>query len=107
MDLVQYQDDQLIQKALLLLDQYYSFYNELFEKALEIQLLLTEESQAVYFTVKSMQSQIEMYLSAGYMYENVTSAKSAMCNLTKLCYLEGEVGEPHQINQKMIINFGM
>ena len=106
MDLVQYHSDRLIQKGLLVLDQYYSFYGDLFDIALSIQLLLTTESLEVYDHIKNMQDQLDQFLSAGYTDEYIPAAKSALTSLTRLCYIEGEVDEPNPINQKIIMNFG-
>ncbi len=107
MDLLQYHNDHLIQKALLVLDQYYSFNADLFEKAFNVQLLVTEESSGVYNTVKTMQHHLDLYLSNRPNPSCLESAKAALTSLTKLCYVDNESTEPHAINQVIIINSGM
>jgi len=106
MDLVQYQSDRLIQKALHVLDLYYSFNSDVLEKALSIQLLISEESISVYSSLKVMQYNLDHYWRSGCKKEYVDSAKSALVAMTNLCYIENESNEPNAVNQKMITNCG-
>ena len=106
MDLVQYQNDHLIQKALHVLDLYYSFNSDVMEKARSMQLLISEESISVYTSLKVMQNSLDSYWSLGCKNEYINPAKSALVAMRKLCYVDNNFGEPNSINQKIIINFG-
>lgn len=108
LDLMHYQHDDIVQHSLLLLDRHYSSKSEIFKMALELQLLVTDESIAVYDAVEGLLAELNKYLKEGSVRESSIARSSPIQVLTKYCYLEGEVEgyEPHQINQKMIIGFG-
>ena len=106
LDLANYKYDDLIQHSLLLLDRYYTSQSEIFQKALQAQLLLTPQSVELYNTVESLFTEQTAFLRSASVSEERQSPVSI---LTKYCWLEGEVEgyEAHQINQNIIISFGM
>ena len=99
LDIANYEDLDLVQDSLLLLDRYYSIESSMFQKALKSQLLVTKES-------KSLHDQISIRTS-----EDVDLDGVKVCSLKELaesCWLKNEaIGyEPHQINQNIILSFG-
>lgn len=109
LDLMHYQNDDLVQHSLLLMDRYYSSQSDIFQKALHLQLLVTEKSVEVYNTVESLLTDLTAYLRAGLGSVSCGSESSPLQVLTKFCWLEGEAAgyEIHEINQKIILSFGM
>ena len=103
LDLAAHMDDGLVLKSLLLLNRHISFESEILSTALKIQLVETEESVRVYNSVVKLQVQMKDYLNGRLVFESTASPVQV---LTGYCYLEDEVGEPHQINQRIIISFG-
>ena len=100
LELSHHEQDGLIIGSLVLLNHLYSFESDILSTALTIQLLNTPQSLEVYDIVKKLKLQLKEYFSCE------QSSLSAVQALKELCYLKNEVGEPHQINQRIIINFG-
>ena len=105
LDLMQYQNNDLVQYSLLLLDRHFTSRSGILQKALQLQLLQNQDSVAVYNNVESLLVDVAAYLSSG---ENSSASSSPLEVLIKFCWLEDEaIGyEPHQINQKIILSFG-
>lgn len=105
LDLANYEYEEMVQHSLLLLDRYYSSESDIFQKALQTQLLLTEKSVALY---NILDKKMVIGLT-GYLKPNSESHHwSPVKELTNYCWLEGEVAgyEPHHINQRIILSFG-
>ena len=100
LDLANYQDNCILQQSLLLLGRHYSTTTEVFQYSSEVHLMITDESVAVYDKINKLQSELRDYLQGN------IQATAAIEILTDLCYLTDDVGEPHQINQKIITSFG-
>ena len=97
LDIANYEDADLVQYSLLLLDQYYSSESSIFIKALESRLLETEKSISLHKDIsKGEHKKID-----GLELKPIEK-------LAQKCWLEGEVKgyEPHQINQNIILSFG-
>ncbi len=111
LDLTCYKYNDLIQRSLLLLDRYYTSKTDIFQIALQSQLLLTPQSIELYNTVEKLSLKLTSYLRSGSSPDEDDAAKgqSPVKMLTKYCWLEEEVAgfEPHQINQNIILSFGM
>jgi len=108
LDLANYNYDPLIQNSLLLLDQYYTSQSDIFNKALQAQLLKTTQSMEVHNRVGRLTWKLVAYLKDCSAVGD-DSELSPIKSLTKDCWLEGEVEgfEPHHINQNIILSFGM
>lgn len=114
LDLAQYDDEELIQSSLRMLDKFYTLETTLLSSAAQAQLLITETSVILYNTIEQrLLSSLRDYLD----WKNVVvednhlsamDGQSPLQELTGYCWLEGEVEgcEPHQENQKIIYNFG-
>lgn len=111
LDLAQYEDDDLIQGSLQLLDKYYITETDLFVKANQTELLVTKQSIKFCNKIESsILSSLRDYLNMKdcNLHHSVFSGYSPLQELTQKCWLDGEVvgTEPHQQNQKIIYNFG-
>ena len=108
LDLANYKYDELVQRSLLLLDRYYTSQTDIFQKALQTQLLKTVESSELYNTIEGLLLKVTLFLRSGSSTEAMQEP-SPVKELTKYCWLENEVEgfEPHQINQNIILSFGM
>ena len=109
LDLACYKYSDLIQRALLLLDRYYTSKTDIFQRALQSQLLLTRQSSELYNTVEGLFLKLTHYLTSGSSPdEDASTEDSPIKVLTKYCWLEDEVDgfEPHQINRNIILSFG-
>ncbi len=111
LDLACYKYNDLVQRSLLLLDRYYTSKTDIFQRAVQSQLLLTPQSIELYNTVEKLFLKLTSYLRSGScpVESETGSCPSPVKMLTKYCWLEEEVEgfEPHQINQKIILSFGM
>lgn len=109
--MAQYEDDDLIQGSLQLLDKYYIAETDLFVKANQTELLVTKQSIKFCNKIESsILSSLRDYLNMKdcNLHHSVFSGYSPLQELTQKCWLDGEVvgTEPHQQNQKIIYNFG-
>lgn len=106
LDLMHYEHDDLVQHSLVLLDRHFSSEREMFDMAVKLQLLVSDESIRVYNAIEHLLVGMNAYLKVGPGKES-RGEISPVQKLTKYCYLgEVEGYEPHQINQNMIISFG-
>lgn len=109
LDLANYNYDKLIQHSLLLLDRHYTAQTDILQKAIHTQLLKTPESNELYRTVNGLLLNLIAFLSSGSETGMDGDVPSPLSVLTKYCWLEDEVAvfETHQINQSIILSFGM
>ena len=118
-DLAMYKNDDLVQGSFQLLDKIFSSELHLFQRAVQAQLLLTEESKWLYKDISDDLYLLRQYLNpkicqstSNQPTESMTVGRkdpeSLLKELTEKCWLVGEaIGfEPHQQNQKIIYNFG-
>ena len=120
-DLAMYENDDLVQGSFQLLDKIFSSELQLFQRAVQAQLLLTVESGRLYRNINDHLHLLRQYLnpkthlfsqSTQQSTESMTvkrkDSESPLKELTEKCWLVGEaIGfEPHQQNQKIIFNFG-
>lgn len=108
LDLANYKHDDLSQRSLLLLDRYYTSQSGIFEIALHTQLLKTPQSCALYNTLEGVFLELLVFLQSGSR-DEVWSDPSPVKLLTSHCWLEEEVEgyEPNEINQNIILSFGI
>lgn len=115
LNLAQYEDEELVQSALQMLDKFYTLENNLFSSAMQAELLITETSVTLYNIIEQrILSSLRDYLDwknvvVGGGHCSDVSERSPLQELTMYCWLQGEVEgcEPHQQNQKIIYNFGL
>ena len=107
LDLANYKYDKIVQQSLLLLDRYYTSETDIFEKAMKSQLINTYESTQMYNRLKDLLLRLVGFLRSSGVADD--SGPSPVAVLTKYCWLENEVEgfEPHEINQSIILSFGM
>ena len=124
LDLAMYENDDLVQGSLQLLDKIFSSELHLFQRAVQAELLLTAESKKLYQNINDHLYLLRQYLNpkirlysesmpqqpmeALIMTVKSKDSESPLKELTEKCWLKGEaIGfEPHQQNQKIIYNFG-
>ena len=121
-DLAMYENDDLVQGSFQLLDKIFSSELQLFQRAVQAQLLLTKESETLYQDIYDHLHLLRQYLNPKIcLYSQSTPEHPTesmivrrkdpelfLKELTEKCWLVGEVigFEPHQQNQKIIYNFG-
>ena len=117
LNLAKYDDQDLVQGSFQLLNKLYSFDMNLFQRAVQAQLLITKKSKNLYAMIndllhslrKSLNPKISPLSESAQRDSAATSSgKFPLRDLTKSCWLEGEAEgyEPHQQNQRIIYNFG-
>ena len=130
LDLAKYEDEDLVQDSIQLLNKLYSSDINLFKRAVQAQIL-TENSQPVHDKISGLLCSLKKYLDprltlGSHSSENTASSDEQDLTvekertvvtehemafplrvLTAYCWLdEAEGFEPHQQNQKIIYNFG-
>ena len=120
LDLSKYDDEDLVQGSIQLLNKLYSSDINLFKRAVQAQIL-TEKSRSIHETISKLQWSLRKYLdhrvniisdstddSDSEEAKSVETGSSPLKKLTDKCWLDGEAEgfEPHQQNQKIIFNFG-
>ena len=110
LDLANYKYDDLVQRSLLLLDRFYTSQTDILKKALQTQLLKTEKSNELHNRINKMFLRLVAFFRSGTGASvDADGGPSPVEVLTEYCWLENEVEgfEPHQINQNIILSFGM
>ena len=121
-DLAMYENDDLVQGSFQLLDKIFSSELQLFQRAVQAQLLLTVKSGRLYQDIYDHLHLLRQYLNPKIcQYSQSTpeqltesmiarrkDSETLLKELIEKCWLVGEaIGfEPHQQNQKIIYNFG-
>ncbi|CAC5372100.1 unnamed protein product [Mytilus coruscus] len=106
-DLSFYQYDEMVRMSMALLNRYYSSYNQLFTRAVQAQVLITDKSIEVFETLEKILPKLRRFATAKL---NETQTKELCDILTKLiemCHLEGEIEEQHGMNQSILYNHGI
>ena len=115
--LVEFENEDLVQGSLQLLNKLYSSDINLFQRAAQAQLLITEMSKDFYAKIEeslySLRESLNPKLSLLLQGAQTDPPSDGMhslelMDLTRSCWLPGEVEgyEPHQQNQSIIYNFG-
>ena len=110
-DLASYDYEHLVQRSLMLLDRYYTSKSDIFQKAVQARLLKTPQSVQLFNSIEGdLFLKLMSFLKPGSSSEeqDIVNGSSVVKELTKCCWLEGEVEgyEPHHINQNIILSFG-
>lgn len=129
LDLAKYEDEDLVQGSIQLLNKLYSSELSLFRRAVQAQLLIEEKSRNLHEYINESQYSLRLYLNPKVVQHSQPSSKGLMPHqstlnpevevgmelpisplkeLTDKCWLPGEAEgfEPHQQNQNIIYNFG-
>ena len=124
LDLAKYEDEDLIQGSFQLLNKLYSSDSNLFKRAVQAQLLITEESKDLHAEINRLLPSLRVYLNPKCLQSQISTQHSCQvatspeiqlrerlplkCLTDKCWLLEGKMEgfEPHHQNQKIIFNFG-
>ncbi len=106
LDLSQYECDELVQGSLHLLNRFFSSELSLFNKAIQTQLLVTEQSKKIFTEVEELLLTLRRYMNIDAEERERSVIIRVLKSLTRMCFLE-EVGElPHRQNQRILYNSG-
>ena len=89
-----------------LLNRFYSAEVTLFQKAIQTQLLVTEESQRVFTEIKELLPDLRRLLSVDAGESQRKEIIRIINTFTQMCVLQQDDEEPHQQNQKILYNYG-
>ena len=110
LELAQYDDKDLLQHSLQMLDKFYTLETSLLSSATHTELLVTDKSVGLY---NEIERQLLSSLCEFLDWKNVISGLhhtglSPLQKLSYWCWLDEveESGEAHHQNQKIIYNFG-
>eukprot|EP00049_Salpingoeca_infusionum_P011225 m.193039 g.193039 ORF g.193039 m.193039 type:complete len:2533 (-) comp14875_c0_seq1:808-8406(-) len=109
LDLTQYQYESLLLRSTSLLHRLYSSRNDLFDLAIQTQILATDVSESIHTTLEQFLPALRR-LTMGFIEDaEVDEYLGYVTQLTKLCYIEpsNPQSEPHSINQAIIYNSGL
>lgn len=108
LDLANYKQKELSRNSLHLLNRYFTSQSDVFVRAHQTQLLKTPQSCELYNTVEGLFLELLAFLRSDFESDNWKDP-SPVKLLTRCCWLEEEVEgfEPHQINQNIILSFGI
>ncbi|XP_033730119.1 LOW QUALITY PROTEIN: inositol 1,4,5-trisphosphate receptor type 2-like [Pecten maximus] len=106
-DLTHYKYDEIIRQSLNLLDRYYSAYNDLFSRAVQAQVCITDRSVEVYHLLEKVLPKMRLYASARLSDEQTIELCTILDSLIATCHLDGEEDEPHPVNQTILYNHGI
>ena len=105
-DLSCYESNELVQGSLHLLNQFYSAEVTLFQKAIQTQLLVTEESQRVFGEIRQLLPTLRRHLSVDAGESQRAEIIRILNSFTQMCSLQEDNEQPHQQNQNILNNFG-
>lgn len=106
LDLSKYECDELVQGSLHLLNRYFSSEISLFSKAIQTQLLVTQQSVKVFEEIEDKLPILRRHMSVDIGEDERAELIRILRTFTKMCSLDEEAHEPHQQNQKILYNFG-
>jgi inositol 1,4,5-triphosphate receptor type 1 len=104
----------LVQRSLHLLNRHFSAETTLFQRAVQTQLLTTEESKKVFEDIEKQLPTLRRYLSVDLSDDTSTKVVKILKSFTAMCQLS--VGDnqpctthiyPHTQNQKILYNIGV
>lgn len=121
LDLAMYEDEDLVQGSFQLLNKLYSSDTNLFKRAVQAQLLITDESKVLHAEINRLLPSLGKSLNPKCVQSQISTRCANSCQvatspeiqsrdrfplkgLTDKCWLL-EGFEPHQQNQRIIFNF--
>ena len=105
-DLSKYQSEKLVLGSMHLLNRFYSAEVTLFEKAIQTQLLVTDESRRVFAEIEKLLPPLRHHLSVDAGKSQRVEIIHTLNTFTKMCSLQEDEEQPHQQNQNILYNFG-
>lgn len=107
LDLANYSSNALVQGSLHLLNRFYSSEVTLFSKAVQTQLLVTDQSKKVFHDIEELLPVLRRHLSIEIGNKERGEIIDILDKFTEMCVLKDEEGEPHTQNQNILYNYGM
>ena len=105
-DLSKYQNEKLVLGSMHLLNRFYSAEVTLFEKAIQTQLLVTDESRRVFAEIEKLLPPLRHHLSVDAGESQRVEIIHTLNRFTKMCSLQEDEEQPHQQNQNILYNYG-
>ena len=105
-DLSKYQNEKLVLGSMHLLNRFYSAEVTLFEKAIQTQLLVTDESRRVFAEIEKLLPPLRHHLSVDAGKSQRVEIIHTLNTFTKMCSLQEDEEQPHQQNQNILYNYG-
>ena len=105
-DLTCYGSNDLVQGSMHLLNQFYSAEETLFQKAIQTQLLVTDESRSVFAEIKKLLTPLRRHLSVDAGESERMEIINILNAFTGMCVMQEDDEEFHPQNQKILYNFG-
>ena len=105
-DLSKYQSEKLVLGSMHLLNRFYSAEVTLFEKAIQTQLLVTDESRRVFAEIEKLLPPLRHHLSVDAGESQRVEIIHTLNRFTKMCSLQEDEEQPHQQNQNILYNYG-
>jgi inositol 1,4,5-triphosphate receptor type 1 len=107
LDISQYEDDGLLVGSFQLLNRYFSSSSDIFQKAVDAQLLLTTESTEAQRVVITRVNEVRKMIRHELDTESIEKLEAVFKQLRKLCFMNESLGLPHYQNQRILLNHGI
>ncbi|XP_077987360.1 inositol 1,4,5-trisphosphate-gated calcium channel ITPR1-like [Glandiceps talaboti] len=107
MDLSNYKYDNMIQQSMHLLNRHFSAYSNLFDRAVQAQVLLTDKSVEVLKHCEEKLPILRRLSSTKMSSEQCKIMGDILDMMIGFCSLENEPEERHPMNQTILYNFGV
>ncbi|ESO83880.1 hypothetical protein LOTGIDRAFT_236387 [Lottia gigantea] len=107
LDLSHYDYDEMLCKSMHILNRYYSFHQNLFNKAIQAQVLITDNSVNIMSRLSQILPVLRRLATAKLNDDQVLQLADILDELILMCQLEGEADERHFMNQKILYNHGV
>ena len=105
-DLSKYQSDKLVLGSMHLLNRFYSAEVTLFEKAIQTQLLVTDESQRVFAEIGEWLPRLRHHLSVDVGKKEMGEIICTLNKFSHMCSLQQDDQQAHKQNQNILYNCG-
>ena len=105
-DLSKYQSDKLVLGSMHLLNRFYSAEVTLFEKAIQTQLLVTDESQRVFAEIGKRLPRLRHHLSVDVGKKEMGEIICTLNKFSHMCSLQHDDQQAHKQNQNILYNYG-
>ena len=105
-DLSKYQSDELVLGSMRLLNRFYSAEVTLFQKAIQTQLLVTDESQTSFAEIGERLPHLRHHLSVDVGKEEMREIIRTLNRFSHMCSLQEDDQQAHKQNQNILYNYG-
>ncbi|XP_052783710.1 inositol 1,4,5-trisphosphate receptor type 1-like isoform X3 [Mya arenaria] len=107
LDLSHYEYDDMVRKSMHLLNRHFSAHQNLFTRAVQAQVLITDMSVQIYNDIEEKLPTLRRLSSNKLGDTEASQLASILDGLIHHCHLEGEEEEPHKMNQSILYNNGV